>query len=86
MPQINWGVAVLAAMYMDLCTGCTKTGTQSILLECSLLLHLRSYERLPVGRPSVDRSLYRTLEEGRDPANRPTIWAMWCQRQVRTSS
>jgi hypothetical protein len=38
--------------------GCTKTGTQSILLRCPLLLHLWSYEQLPVGRPSVDRSSY----------------------------
>jgi hypothetical protein len=54
MPQINRGAAVLAAAYKGLCTGCTKTGNQSILLRCPLLLHLWSYERLPVGRPSVD--------------------------------
>jgi hypothetical protein len=44
MLQINWGAAVLAATYRGLCT---KTGTQSILLGCLLLLHLWSYERLP---------------------------------------
>jgi hypothetical protein len=27
MPQINWGAAVLAAMYIGLCVGCTKTST-----------------------------------------------------------
>jgi hypothetical protein len=62
-----------------LCTGCTKTGTQSILLEFSLLLHLWSYKRLPVGRPSVDRSPCRALEEGHNPTNRPTMGSMWCQ-------
>jgi hypothetical protein len=49
-PQINWGVAVLATTYRELCIGCTKMGTQLILLECPLLLNLWSYERLPVGR------------------------------------
>jgi hypothetical protein len=63
MPQINWGAAVLAATYRGLCAGCTKTGTQSILLGWPLLLHLWSYEWLPVGRPLVDRSPYRALEE-----------------------
>jgi hypothetical protein len=86
MPQINWGAVVLAATYRGLCTGCTKMGTLSILLGCPLLLHLWSYERLPVGWPSVDRSLYRTLEEGHDPADRPTMGSMWCHRLVRTSS
>jgi hypothetical protein len=61
MPQMNWGTAVLVATYRGLCAGCTKTGTQSILLGCPLLLHLWSYERLPVGRPSADRSAYRVL-------------------------
>jgi hypothetical protein len=72
----NWGVAVLAVTYRDLCTRCIKTGTQSILLGCPLLLHLWSYERLPVGRPSVDRSLYRALEEGHDPLDRLTMGSM----------
>jgi hypothetical protein len=48
MPQINWVATVLAAAYRGLCTGCTKTGTKSILLGCPLLLHLWSYERLLV--------------------------------------
>jgi hypothetical protein len=86
MPKINRGTVILVAMYMGLCAGCTKTGTHSILLGCPLLLHLWSYERLPVGRPSIDRSPYRELEEGHDPADRPTMGLMWCQRQVRTSS
>jgi hypothetical protein len=51
MPQINWDAAALAATYRGMCT---KTGTQSILLGCPLLLHLWSYERLRIGRPSVD--------------------------------
>jgi hypothetical protein len=78
MPQINWGAAVLAVTYRGLCAGCTKTGTQLILLGCPLLLQLWSYERLPVGPPSVDRSPYRTLEEGHDSADRPTTGSMWC--------
>jgi hypothetical protein len=82
MPQINWGATILVATYRGLCARCTKTGTRSILLGCPLLLHLWSYERLPVGRPSVDRSPYRELEEGHDPADRPTMGSMWCQRQV----
>jgi hypothetical protein len=86
MPQINWGVAVLAVMYIGLCVRCTKTGAQSILLGCPLLLHMWSYEWLPVGWPSVYRSPYWTLGEGHDPANRPTMRSMWCHRQVRTSS
>jgi hypothetical protein len=86
MPQINWGVAVLAVTYRGMCTGCTKTGTQSILIGCPLLLHLWSYDRLPVGQPSVDRSPYHALEEGHDPADRPTMGSMWCHHQVRTSS
>jgi hypothetical protein len=40
VPQINWGVVVLVATYRVMCT---KTGTQSILLGCPLLLHLWSY-------------------------------------------
>jgi hypothetical protein len=51
MPQINWDAAALAATYRGMCT---KTGTQSILLRCPLLLHLWSYERLRISRPSVD--------------------------------
>jgi hypothetical protein len=75
VPQ-NWVVAVLVVTHWGLCTGCTKTGTQSILLGCPLLLHLWSYERLPVGRPSVDRSSYRALEEGHDPLDRPNMGSM----------
>jgi hypothetical protein len=78
MPQINWGAAVLATTYRGLCAGCTKTGTQSILLGCPLLLHLWSYERLLVSRPLVNRSPYQALEEGHDPADRPTMGSMWC--------
>jgi hypothetical protein len=63
MPQINWGAAVLAATYRGLCAGCTKMGTQPILLGWPLLLHLWSCEWLPVGRRSIDRSPYRALEE-----------------------
>jgi hypothetical protein len=44
----------LAVTYRGLCTGCTKMGIQSILLRCPLLLHIWSYERLPVSQPSVD--------------------------------
>jgi hypothetical protein len=56
MPQINWGTAVLVPAYRCLCTGCTMTGTQSILLRCPLLLHLWSYERLPI-RSAIDRPI-----------------------------
>jgi hypothetical protein len=83
MPQINWGVEGLAATYRGLCAGCTKTGTQSILLGCPFLLHLWSYNRLPVGRPSVDRSPYQVLQEGHGPVDRPTMGSMWCHLQVR---
>jgi hypothetical protein len=62
------------------------TGTQLILLKCPLLLLLWSYEWLPISRPSIDRSTYRVLEEGHDPADKPTMGSMWCHRQVRTSS
>jgi hypothetical protein len=75
VPQ-NLGVAVLAATHRGLCTRCSKMGTQSILLGCPFLLHLWSYERLPVGRSSVDRSSYRALEEGHDPLDRPTMGSM----------
>jgi hypothetical protein len=47
-----------------LCVGCTKMRTQSIFLGCPLLLHLWSYEWLPVSQPSIDRSSYPALEEG----------------------
>jgi hypothetical protein len=30
----------------------------------------------------MDRLPYRELEEGHDPADRPTMGSMWCQRQV----
>jgi hypothetical protein len=70
----------LAATYRGLCVGCTKTDTQSIILGCPLLLHLWSYERLPVRRSSVDRSPYRALEEGHDPTDMPTMGSMWCHR------
>jgi hypothetical protein len=79
MHQINWDTAVLVTTYRGLCAGCTKTGTKSILLGCPLLLHLWSYERLPVDRPSVDRSPYRALE-GHDLADTPTMGSMWCHR------
>jgi hypothetical protein len=40
MPQINWSAVVFVATYRGMCVGCIKTGTQSILLGCPLLLHL----------------------------------------------
>jgi hypothetical protein len=62
MPQNNWVATVLAAAYRGLCTGCTKTGTQSILLGCPLLLHLWSYERLPVPAGSYCYTLVKCLK------------------------
>jgi hypothetical protein len=56
----------------DLCAGVTKgTSSEGILLGCPLLLHLWSYECLPVGRPYVIRDPYdcrMAMTQPTDPA------------------
>jgi hypothetical protein len=69
----------------DLCACVTKgTSSEGILLGYPLLLHLWSYECLPVGRPYVIRDPYDLLPPGHDPTDRPTMGSLWC-RPVRTS-
>ena len=83
VPQISWGAAVLAATFRGLCMAVAKgSKDKGILLGCPLLLQLWSYERLPVGRPSVDRSPYHYLPAAHDDVDRPTMGSLWCLRKV----
>jgi len=84
--QRGYGYALLAAMYRGLCSICTKNSKRSALIGCPLLLQLWSYERLPIGRPSVcvdhpfkdaDLHIYMT-----DIGDLPTVGAVWTRREV----
>ena len=80
----SFGSAVLAATYRAMCTTCTKRKETASILGCPLLLHLWSWERLPIGRPDVDANTpwedYR-LFHGND-VDKPTIGAVWARREV----
>ena len=84
VPLISWRAAVLAVTYRGMCMAVSKgSKTQGILLGCPLLLLLWSYERLQVGRPSVDRREYNRLPASHDDVDRPTMGLLWCLWKVR---
>jgi hypothetical protein len=86
MPQISWGIAVLAATYRGLCSAVTRPASrEAILLGCSLLLQMWIHERFNIGRPRADLSEYEPLPDGTDPADLPTMGSLWCPRKVMTS-
>src|SRR5664279_3647940 len=79
----SFGSAVLAATYRAMCTACTKNKETSLILGCPLLLHLWSWERLPIGRPDVDAQ--SPWEYGLIDANvvdLPTVGSMLARREV----
>lgn len=82
VPQFNWGSAVLAATYRGLTDACTKTGVESIITGCPLLIQICSYERVGIGRPIIDHGPYGCdlYEDG--PVDRPTMGTIWCRNSV----
>jgi hypothetical protein len=58
VPEYSWGSAVLASTYSGLCDACQKNETNVVLTDYLLLLHLWSYERIAIGRPTIDHSPY----------------------------
>ncbi|XP_072147480.1 serine/threonine-protein phosphatase 7 long form homolog [Setaria viridis] len=82
VPQYSWDLAMLAATYRGLCTGCVKVSSaEPIFLGCPLLLQLWAYERFPIGRPRMDMSPYLGgLDE--DDVNKPTMGSLWCLRRA----
>ena len=81
----SFGSAVLASTYRALCTTCTKNKESSSILGCPLLLHLWSWERLPVGRPDIDGQTpwdeYRLIDA--NDVDLPTVGTVWARREVR---
>jgi hypothetical protein len=86
MPQISWGIAVLAATYMGLCSVVLRPASrEAILLGCPLLLQMWIHERFDISRPRADLSEYEPLPDGTDPADLPTMGSLGCLRKVMTS-
>jgi len=82
----SFGSAVLAGTYRAMCNACTKNKDTSSILGCPLLLHLWSWERLPIGRPDVDAM--RPWDSRIDAYNVevPTVGSVWTRRQVNFAS
>jgi len=82
----SFGSAVLAGTYRAMCNACTKNKDTSSILGCPLLLHLWSWERLPIGRPDVDAM--RPWDSRIDAYNDevPTVGSVWTRRQVNFAS
>jgi hypothetical protein len=85
----SWGFAVLAYTYHALNSACLKpvAGGRPTLSGCPLLLQLWSYERFPIGRPSVNATEpygedfspdYPALADSAGP----TFGSLWTRRQV----
>jgi hypothetical protein len=86
MPQISWGIAVLAATYRGLCSAMTRPASrEAILLGCPLLLQMWIHERFDISRPRTDLSEYEAAADGTDPADLPTMGSLWCLRKVMAS-
>src|SRR3954454_19482649 len=51
--QRSWGSVLLVGTYRAMCNACTLTASGSALLVCPLFLQLWSWERFPIGRPSL---------------------------------
>src|SRR5207237_8160927 len=58
IPTWSWGSAVLASTYCVLCDTCSMTTTIVVLTGCPLLLQLWAYERIAVGRSTIDHTPY----------------------------
>jgi hypothetical protein len=72
MPQISWGIAILAATYRGLCSAVTRpVSWEAILLGCPLLLQMWIHERFDISRPRMDLSEYEAATDGTDPADLP---------------
>ena len=82
----SFGSAVLAATYRAMCNVCTKNKESSSILGCPLLLHLWSWERLPIGRPDVGamRPWDSRIDAYHDDL--PTVGSVWTRRQVNFAS
>lgn len=79
----SFGSAVLAATYRALCVACMKNKDSSSILGCPLLLHLWSWERLPIGRPDVDARTpwdYPLIDP--NLVDLPTFGTMCARREV----
>jgi hypothetical protein len=86
MPQISWGIAVLATTYRGLCSAVTRPASrEAILLGCPLLLRMWVHERFDIGRPRTDLSEYEAATDDTDPADLPTMGSLWCLWKVMTS-
>jgi hypothetical protein len=86
MPQISWGIAILAVTYRGLCSAVTRpTSREAILLGCPLLLQMWIHERFDIGRPRTDLSEYEQAADGTDPTDLPTMVSLWCLWKVMTS-
>ncbi|CAO2164020.1 unnamed protein product [Urochloa humidicola] len=70
----SWGLAALSWLYRQLCEACRRTGENSNLGGCALLLQVWMWERIPVARP--DRrapGLWPYEDEG----SLPTVAFLW---------
>lgn len=83
MPEYSWGSAVLASTYSGLCDACQKNETNVVLTDYLLLLHLWSYERIAIGRPTIDHSPYSADLYGDLMAKSLTMGTLWYTQQVR---
>jgi hypothetical protein len=50
---------------------------EAILLGCPLLLQMWIHERFDIGRSRADHSEYKSLPDGTDPADLPTMGSLW---------
>ncbi|WVZ72102.1 LOW QUALITY PROTEIN: hypothetical protein U9M48_020614 [Paspalum notatum var. saurae] len=84
VPLWSWGSAVLAATYRGLCDACINDESNARFQGCALLLQLWSYERLAVGRPTVDHRAYEAQYYGEHDDDGPTMGTLWvCPREAR---
>ncbi|WVZ57508.1 hypothetical protein U9M48_007886 [Paspalum notatum var. saurae] len=82
VPIWSWASAVLAATYRGLCDACIKDDTNARFQRCALLLQLRSYERLAIGRPIVDHRGYEEPYCRDIDDDGPTMGTLWvCPRE-----
>ena len=82
--QRSWGSAVLASTLRGMCLSSTRVSSKSGIIGCPLLLQLWSFERLPIGRPTMyGDSLHDEEWWHRDPIDAPTFGSYWTRRRVR---
>ncbi|WVZ85625.1 hypothetical protein U9M48_032527, partial [Paspalum notatum var. saurae] len=73
--QYNWGSAVLAFLYRQLCEACRRHAPSSTMAGCTFLLQIWMWSRLPVGRPQVFTP--RAWEPFGVPDLYPTVAYIW---------